>query len=117
MLIMCLMLLVIVGEQDEAGGVHREGLWRGRGAVVDVRHPGETDPRVQAPAAEHSAHHHPLQPAEEEPQHAVRAADDHDGRQGGRAHSLSMMMDDVRGSSRSSLQHQLCKTTKHTINK
>ena len=83
MLIKCLMLLVIVGEQDEAGGVHREGLRRGRGAVVDVRHPGETDPRVQAPAAEHSPHHHPLQPAEEEPQHAVRAADYHDGRQGG----------------------------------
>jgi len=71
-----------VGEQDEAGCYHREGLRRGGRSVVDVRHSSETHSRVQAAAAEHSTRHHALQPTQEEPKHALCATNHHDRRQG-----------------------------------
>jgi len=70
------------GEQDEACRVHWERVQGDGGSHVAVRHASETHPRVQAPAAEHSAHHHAVQPTQEEPTHAVRRTYHHDRRQG-----------------------------------
>ena len=38
--------LSAAGEQDEVSKLHRERVPRARGPVVDVRHSGETNPRI-----------------------------------------------------------------------
>ena len=48
-----------------------------------VRHPGQADPRVQAPAPQRAAHHHAVPPPEAEPGPGDPAARVHVRRQGG----------------------------------
>ena len=58
--------------QQGAAGRLREGDNRRRaGPDLAVRHPGQADPRVQAPAPQRAAHRHALSPAEAEPRSRI----------------------------------------------
>ncbi len=55
------------GQQEAARRVRALHHRHRAGPHLDVRHPGQADPRVQAPAPQRPAHHHAVQPAQAEP--------------------------------------------------
>jgi len=70
------------GEQAATGRLHSEDIQPDRRPDVHLWHAGEANPRVQATAAQHPAHHHHLQPTQVKPKHAICGTHCLDGWQG-----------------------------------
>ena len=71
------------GEQGAPGGLHPSAHGHRARSRLDVRHPGQAHPRIQAPAPERAAHRHAVPAAQGEPGAGGAAARVHLRRQGG----------------------------------